>query len=612
MTKILALLVLQITASLAADDCAPKPISVDVKDVTLSNNKTARGVALSVGSPKQNFAFMPMWPMNNTMMYGTDGYCTLRGADAWTDEACVTFRGGAYDNTTSNTEGPAAAGSYPEDQLNLTWPWYPETDHFTDRLSLDENTTLLDFPLTQAKSDWNEEAYHALMVIGLGGNSSILNVLKNSDKILTRTYSFFYGFLGGRTSTRANGQMVFGGYDASKVSGQGSEHSLATAETKCPSKLVVIVTGMALRFANGTETNIFGTSDSSALAVCIDPNLPTAMRMPFNPYFNNWMTATDNSIFSMNRSLGLFYYNMRYPANTPAYDGDLLITLDTGLTVTLTNDNLVQPHTYIDQDTGDLIVDDDMSEPDLLIDSEQDINENDMATFGSLFFQAAYMAVNLDTGKFTLWAANTNSSSTADFRALDADHEEVTSWCEAGDKDVQSNSTASDPTTSSVSSATAAADDSGGGLSTGATVGIAIGVAIGAFAIIGGLVLWIRSRKRRSEYMAAELGDSSGSGSNRDLTTGADRHQPDQNGGPQSSFEAYELHDSTRPELHPESVQKFELHDARSGRPELHPESVQKFELHDARSGRPELHEDSVQKFEMPESGPPTRYELSS
>lgn len=253
------------------------------------------------------------------MIYGTDGYCVLRGADAWTDKACITFRGGAYDNATSTSKGAAAAGSYPEDQRNITWPWLPETDRFTDSLILDENTTLLDFPLTQAKSDWNEEAYHALMAFGLGGNSSILNVLKNSDKILTRSYSFFYGLLGGRKSARTHGQMVFGGYDAAKVSGEGSEHSIATADSKCASRMVVIVTGMALKFANGTQTSIFGSSDSSALAVCIDPSTPVVMRMPLNPYFGNFMTATDNSIYSMNRTLGLFYYNMRYPAHIPAY-----------------------------------------------------------------------------------------------------------------------------------------------------------------------------------------------------------------------------------------------------------------------------------------------------
>lgn len=255
---------------------------------------------------------------------------------------------------------------------------------------------------------------------------------------------------------------------------------------------------------------------------------------------------------------------------------------------------LVQPHTYIDQDTGDLITDEDMSEPDMLIDSQQDINANDMASFGAMFFSAAYMAVNLDAGKFTLWAANANST-TEDLRALDADHEEVTTWCQPGDKNVQSNSTESDPTTSSVPSATAAADDDDnqGGLTTGATAGVVVGVIVGALTVVGGLVLfWIRRRKRRAEYMAAELGDTSGSGSNKDFTTGTDRHQSDQSGGLGSPFEAYELHDSARTELHPQSVQKFELHDARSG--------------------RPELHEESVQKFEMPESGPPTRYELAS
>jgi hypothetical protein len=188
-------------------------------------------------------------------------------------------------------------------------------DFVADTLTLNENTTLLDFPLAMPKSDWGEQGYYPQMAIGLGANSTVLNVPKNSGKILSRTWSFFYGVVGG--STRVNGQLVLGGYDASKVSGDGSEHTMSPPSSPCPTKLVITVQGMALRFANGTETNIFGESQSSALAVCLIPNIPMVMRMPLNPYFNNFMSATDSSIYSMNRSTGLYYWNLRYPANIP-------------------------------------------------------------------------------------------------------------------------------------------------------------------------------------------------------------------------------------------------------------------------------------------------------
>lgn len=248
------------------------------------------------------------------MLYGTEGHCALRGEDSWSDAGCITYRGGAYDSQASISESDAPAGSFPVD-IRHQWPEYPDRNYLTDSLTLNDNTTLLDFPLAVAQNSWGEEGYLAQMVLGLGSNSTTLNVLKNSGRIASRTWSFFYGLVGG--PKRMNGQMIFGGYDASMVSGDSSEHSFSLPKSSCPTQLVVTVTGMALSFPNGTRTSIFGPSDSSALAVCILPTLPTALRIPLDPYFENFMKATNADIYSMNRTMGLYYYNMRYPAHIP-------------------------------------------------------------------------------------------------------------------------------------------------------------------------------------------------------------------------------------------------------------------------------------------------------
>lgn len=192
-----------------------------------------------------------------------------------------------------------------------------------------------------------------------------------------------------------------------------------------------------------------------------------------------------------------------------------------------------------------------------------------MAAFGSLFFSAAYLSVNLDAGKFTLWSANVNTSSSPDFRALDTSNDETTTFCQAGDTDVQSNSTGSAPTTSGITSGTAAPEDQQGKLSTGATAGISVGVIIAVIGAVGGFVLyWMRRRKRRAAYVAAEMADTSGSSLHKELPTENNRHQSAQS-------------------------ERFEMQDAQSGG------------YH-----RRELHEDWVRKYEMPDSGPPIRYEL--
>lgn len=79
-----------------------------------------------------------------------------------------------------------------------------------------------------------------------------------------------------------------------------------------------------------------------------------------------------------------------------SFDGDIIVTLDTGFSVTLPNELLVVPHLYIDQETDDIVAEDG-DEPDLLIDSMQDVNANDMAMFGSVFFSAPYLTVNVAT-----------------------------------------------------------------------------------------------------------------------------------------------------------------------------------------------------------------------
>lgn len=42
-------------------DCVPYPIAAPITNVSLSNGHVARGVALSVGTPAQDFAFLPQW-----------------------------------------------------------------------------------------------------------------------------------------------------------------------------------------------------------------------------------------------------------------------------------------------------------------------------------------------------------------------------------------------------------------------------------------------------------------------------------------------------------------------------------------------------------------------
>lgn len=187
-------------------------------------------------------------------------------------------------------------------------------DFVADSLKLNDNTTLLNFPLGIAQNYWEEQGYSTMMAIGLGPNSTILNVLKSTGKIASRTWSLFYGLKASQSGSRLNGSFVLGGYDKAKVSGNKHTQSLTTDNDSCKTQMVVTLRDMALNFANGTDVSLMGKSASSALSVCINPTIPVFMSMPLEPYFNNWMGYTGNSIAAMARTKGLNFWNLRYPA----------------------------------------------------------------------------------------------------------------------------------------------------------------------------------------------------------------------------------------------------------------------------------------------------------
>ncbi|CAK7199861.1 hypothetical protein SEUCBS139899_002547 [Sporothrix eucalyptigena] len=118
---------------------------------------------------------------------------------------------------------------------------------------------------------------------------------------------------------------------------------MTSSESNYPSQLVVTITDTVLNFVNGSDASIFPSSSSTAITACLTPAHSTLMWMPFDPYFDKMMNLTNNSIYDMGRSSGV---SGRIP-----------------------NQQLVQPHTSIDQTTGATLVNN--TAPDLLIDSLQ-------------------------------------------------------------------------------------------------------------------------------------------------------------------------------------------------------------------------------------------------
>ena len=73
---------------------------------------------------------------------------------------------------------------------------------------------------------------------------------------------------------------------------------------------------LVLNFPNGTDASIFPRSKSSAVSMCITPSLPALMRLPLEPYVETLLGLTNTSSTSLDRSLGLYFWNFQYKAGT--------------------------------------------------------------------------------------------------------------------------------------------------------------------------------------------------------------------------------------------------------------------------------------------------------
>ncbi|KAK8096280.1 Peptidase aspartic [Apiospora kogelbergensis] len=417
-------LVLSSFVALVLSDCLPLPIVLEVGNVTLSNGKTTRGVGLSLGQPSQTLAFLPnghgdmtvVWPHEN-------GMCDESmdsDSKTYSDSGCVTFRGGLYDTKSSSNSRTLAPNSYYAGSIDPN-----RLDFVADRIALNSDTALEDFPFGVANAPGSKQAYEAMNQLGLGPNSTLLNRLVSSNKIASRSWGFWWG-RGYGMSQPMDGSLVLGGYDKARVRGAPMAFELAP-QPDCPSGAILDLVDMKLKSQSGATSSLIPSGKSQS--ICLWPDLPTAMAMSYNPYYSNW-SLSDPSVPNANsRTTGIYFWNQQYSSDAgTTWKGQLELAFSNGFTVALSSDTLVATNTYLDKSTGDILANT-TSPKDFLIDSLQEVQKDVLMRLGYQFLASSYMMINHDTNKLYLWQADATSDKPSQPVAVSSAGNEITDLC---------------------------------------------------------------------------------------------------------------------------------------------------------------------------------------
>ena len=144
---------------------------------------------------------------------------------------------------------------------------------------------------------------------GLGGNSTLLRALKSTGSLASRSFSWYYGLNTNLVQQQKDGQLVFGGYDAAKVTGPKFTRPIQMPVTKCNSGMQVEIEDIELNSPDGTKSSLF---QHGSVVACVQPESPMALGLPKSPYFDLFAAYTQTKYTKL--SSALHYQAAQYPA----------------------------------------------------------------------------------------------------------------------------------------------------------------------------------------------------------------------------------------------------------------------------------------------------------
>ena len=342
-----------------------------------------------------------------------------------------------------------------------------------DTLHINDTYALYDFPVATTTKAMTFNS------LGLGPNSTFLQYLSEKGAILSKSWGLFFGLNGYTKPTQMDGVAVFGGYDKAKTQGDSQTFDV-NINPNCPTGLDAYVTGIDVGMPNGSEYKAL----SKDRYMCIDPA-------------NRLMTFDGDTVEGMKSSFGGKYFGnstglrpngLLYDTDQPVFGGNITITLNTELKITITNEQLVTTDSYVDDDK---IGFSDTSREILVGYTDGQANE-DIWYLGQPFLTAAYLLVNHDESKFHVWQNKVTDEE--EYHAVQPSGTECKSEAAAPDAAKQTTSPDGDGQSSEKES---------GGLSGGAIAGIVVGVVVGVALVAGAIGFMLYRRKQAGKASAA-------------------------------------------------------------------------------------------------------------
>jgi len=108
--------------------------------------------------------------------------------------------------------------------------------------------------------------------LGLERNSTLLNALVASRVMSSRSWGFWQGWTGVESKNQIDGNLIFGGYDAEKVTGPNITLSIKNSVIPDPNCFVVTITDIKMNLKNGSSPSLFGNNKGAAASACVEPH----------------------------------------------------------------------------------------------------------------------------------------------------------------------------------------------------------------------------------------------------------------------------------------------------------------------------------------------------